>query len=71
MTERLVGKVGRVVVRVRGGELPGEVVLTVAGSPETYLAYSDEEVPVGSQVLVVDVREARRVDVVPWQIAPL
>ena len=71
MSEQLVGKVGRVVVRVRGGELPGEVALTVAGIRETYVGYCDEEVAVGEQVLVVGIRGPRRVDVVPWQIAAL
>ena len=69
VTDTPIGKVGRVVVRIRGGESPGEVVLKVHGLPETYLAYSAEEAAVGSDVLVIGDRGARRVDVVPWEIA--
>ncbi|MCW2725861.1 MAG: hypothetical protein JWN35_2782 [Frankiales bacterium] len=64
------GKVGRVIVRVRGEDSPGEVLLTVAGAPETYLAYSPDVIASGSEVLVVHDRGARGVDVVPWEIAP-
>ena len=64
-----VGKVGRVLVRVRGGDQPGEVEVPVAGSIETYLAYAKEQIAVGARVLVIGSRGARRVDVVPWEIA--
>lgn len=64
-----VGKVGRVLVRIRGGDAPGEVVLTVAGSPETYLAYGADGIDVGAQVLVISERGNRGVDVVPWDSA--
>jgi len=64
-----VGKVGRVLVRVRGGEAPGEVVVSVAGAPETYLAYGDDGIAVGTDVLVISSRGARAVDVVPWDLA--
>jgi hypothetical protein len=66
MPDGPVGKVGRVLVRIRGGDSPGEVVLTVAGSPETYLAYGDDGIDVGSDVLVVANRGGRSVEVVPW-----
>jgi len=64
-----IGSVGRVLVRIRGGELPGEVELTIHGTPETCIAYAEEEVPVGAGVLVIGSRGGRRIDVVPWQIA--
>ena len=69
MSETSFGKVGEVIVRVRGGTSPGEVVLIVDGLPETYLAYAHEAVPVGRKVLVVQDRGDRAVDVVPWDIA--
>ena len=69
MTSPAVGLVGRVVVRIRGGDLPGEVALTVRGAPDTWIAYADEELPVGAEVLVVRDRGGRRIEVVPWQIA--
>jgi hypothetical protein len=64
-----VGKVGRVLVRVRGGDAPGEVVVSVAGTPETYLAYGDDGIAVGTDVLIIGSRGGRGVDVVPWDIA--
>jgi hypothetical protein len=36
------------------------------GSKETFLAWSDEPLPKGSKVLVVEVRAARTVVVEPW-----
>jgi hypothetical protein len=69
MPDGPVGKVGRVLVRIRGGDAPGEVVVSVSGSPETYLAYGADGIPVGSDVLVVGSRGGRGVDVVPWDIA--
>jgi hypothetical protein len=64
----VVGLVGDVVVRVRGGGSPGEVVLVVDGQRETYLAYAHEPVPVGRRVLVIGDRGDRAVDVEPWDI---
>lgn len=64
--QELVGKLGSVVVRVRGGDLPGEVRVVVGGLPHYYLAYCPHPVAVGVQVLVVCVRGARKVDVEPW-----
>jgi hypothetical protein len=69
VTDPAVGRVGRVVVRIRGGELPGEVSLTLQGTPDTRIAYAEEELPVGAEVLVIGSRGGRRIDVVPWQIA--
>ena len=69
MADGPVGKVGRVLVRIRGAESPGEVRVTVAGTPETYLAYCDEAVVVGADVLVISTRPGRALDVVPWTSA--
>jgi len=68
MPDGPIGKVGRVLVRVRGGDAPGEVVLTVAGSPETYLAYGADGIAVGTDVLVISSRGGRGVDVIPWDV---
>lgn len=62
----VVGRVGRVVTRVRGGTLPGEVAVPVRGTTETYLAWCDEPVERASAVLVIAERGPRQVDVVPW-----
>ncbi len=69
MARTPVGRVGRVVVRVRGGDAPGELEVTVAGAPETYLAYSRDPVEVDNEVLVIHDRGSRSVDVVPWDVA--
>jgi len=61
--EEVMGKVGRVTARVRGAERAGEVVVPIRGGTETYLAYSDEEIAVGSAVLVIRSRGGRSVDV--------
>ena len=63
----LVGCVGSLVVATRGSAGPGEVLLTVQGSKEAYLAWSDQPLPRGHKVLVVETRGARTVVVEPWQ----
>jgi membrane protein implicated in regulation of membrane protease activity len=61
-----IGCVGKLVVATRGGHGPGEVLVTVRGSKETLLAWSDEPLPKGSKVLVVEDRGRRTVVVEPW-----
>jgi hypothetical protein len=60
------GKVGRIIVRVRGGEGPGEVLVRVRGGSEAFIAYADAEIERDTDVLVVASRGERSVDVVPW-----
>jgi membrane protein implicated in regulation of membrane protease activity len=62
----MVGCVGTLIVATRGERGAGEVLVTVRGSKETFLAWSDEPLPKGTMVLVVDVRSARTVVVEPW-----
>jgi membrane protein implicated in regulation of membrane protease activity len=61
-----IGCVGKLVVATRGDRGAGEVAVTMRGSKETFLAWSDEPLPKGSKVLVVEVRGARTVVVEPW-----
>jgi membrane protein implicated in regulation of membrane protease activity len=65
-SETLIGRVGTVITAIRGGERAGEVRLLVAGIAHYYLAYAPEPVPAGSEVLVINNRGARQVDVEPW-----
>ena len=51
----------------RGDRGAGEVLVTLRGSKEALLAWSDEPLPKGTEVLVVEVRGARTVVVEPWQ----
>ncbi len=62
----VIGRVGTLILATRGERGAGEVLLTVRGSKEAYLAWSDEPLPKGTKVLVVDVRGARTVVVEPW-----
>ena len=69
-SETLVGRVGTVVTAIRGGERAGEVRLLVAGIAHYYLAYAEKAVPTGADVLVINNRGARQVDVEPWPTVP-
>jgi membrane protein implicated in regulation of membrane protease activity len=62
----VIGCVGSLIVATRGAEGAGEVLLTVQGSKEAYLAWSEQPLPRGTDVLVIDVRGARTVVVEPW-----
>jgi hypothetical protein len=62
----VVGRVGSLIVATRGAVGPGEVLLSVRGSNEAYLAWSDQPLPRGTEVLVIDTRGARTVLVEPW-----
>jgi membrane protein implicated in regulation of membrane protease activity len=62
-----IGCVGTLTVATRGERGAGEVLATVRGSKETFLAWSDEPLPKGSKVLIIDVRGARAVVVEPWE----
>jgi membrane protein implicated in regulation of membrane protease activity len=68
----LVGKLGTVVTRIRGGEQPGEVRVQIRGTNETFIAYSDAAVERHETVLVFHSRGNRAVDVAPapWAAAP-
>jgi membrane protein implicated in regulation of membrane protease activity len=67
MADDLIGRVGRVIHTVRGGELAGEVRVVVDGLAHYYLAYSATAIPAGTEVLVINSRGARQVDVEPWR----
>ena len=62
----VVGCVGSLIVATRGTMGPGEVLLNVRGSKEAYLAWSEEPLPRGTEVLVIDIRGERTVLVEPW-----
>ena len=62
----VIGCVGSLIVATRGVEGAGEVLLNVRGTKEAYLAWSEQPLPRGTEVLVVDVRGARTVLVEPW-----
>ena len=71
MDDEVVGKLGTVVTRIRGGEAPGEVRVLVRGTPENFIAYSDAPVERHETVLVFHDRGNRAVDVAPAPWAAL
>jgi hypothetical protein len=61
-----VGCPGKVIVATRGEAGPGEVLVEMRGGTEAYLAWSEQPLPRGAQVLVVNARGERAVDVMEW-----
>ncbi|HEV7791636.1 MAG TPA: hypothetical protein VGP05_21700 [Pseudonocardia sp.] len=59
-----VGAVGVLTVATRGDQGAGEVLISLRGGSESLLAWSDEPLPKGTDVLVVDVIASRTVRVV-------
>jgi hypothetical protein len=58
-----IGLRGTITVATRGEQGPGEVELAVDGGSATFIAYSEEPLQRGANVVVVDVRPNRKVDV--------
>ena len=63
------GRIGTVVLGIRGGDRPGEVRIVVEGMAHYYLAYAVTAIRAGTDVLVINDRGARHVDVEPWPTA--
>jgi membrane protein implicated in regulation of membrane protease activity len=64
--EETIGCVGVLTVATRGTSGPGEVMVKVRGGTESFIAWSDEPLPRGATVLIIDSRGRRVVDVQPW-----
>jgi hypothetical protein len=64
--ESCIGYVGILIVGTRGPAGPGEALVKIRGGSETYLAWSDNPLPKGATVLIIDSRGARAVDVIEW-----
>jgi hypothetical protein len=64
--ESPVGRSGKLTVATRGTEGPGEVLVQVRGGTEAYIAWSEEPLAKGTEVLVFDSRGERSVDVMEW-----
>lgn len=61
-----IGRTGVLTVGTRGPQGPGEVLIKIRGGSESFLAWSEEPLPKGTAVLVVETRGARTVGVVRW-----
>jgi hypothetical protein len=57
------GALGVVELKINGGADPGEVRVAVRGTFETFIAYAEEELAVGTEILVFNSRGPRAVDV--------
>jgi hypothetical protein len=62
----LSGSIGVLSVATRGPAGPGEVIVKIRGGSEAYLAWSLTPLPKGAQVLVIESRGSRTVDVSEW-----
>jgi hypothetical protein len=65
-----VGSSGVLLVGTRGPDGPGEVLLQIRGGTEAYIAWSEEPLPKGSEVLVFNSRGDRSVDVMQFGSEP-
>jgi hypothetical protein len=64
--EAVIGCTGRLLIGTRGNAGPGEVLVRVRGGTEAFMAWSEQPLPVGATVLVIESRGARQVDVIEW-----
>lgn len=64
--EAVIGRTGVVITGTRGSAGPGEVLVRIRGGSETFLAWSEEPLPEGATVLVIESRGSRQVDVMEW-----
>ena len=62
----VIGCVGSLIVATTRRRGAGEALLNVRGTKEAYLAWSEQPLPRGTEVLVIDVRGARTVVVEAW-----
>jgi len=64
--EAVIGCTGKLLIGTRGSAGPGEILVRVRGGSETFLAWSQEPLPMGATVLVIESRGSREVDVIEW-----
>ncbi|MHC3467603.1 hypothetical protein ACYF6T_02705 [Streptomyces sp. 7R007] len=64
--EAVIGCTGELLIGTRGSAGPGEILVRVRGGSETFLAWSQEPLPKGATVLVVESRGCREVGVIRW-----
>jgi membrane protein implicated in regulation of membrane protease activity len=64
-SEGVVGRPAHVSVAIPGGGRPGEVTVRIRGGTESYIAYADQQIEAGAEVVVVADHGARSVSVAP------
>ncbi|KUN87743.1 hypothetical protein AQJ66_08875 [Streptomyces bungoensis] len=65
--EAVIGCTGTMLIGTRGAAGPGEVLVRVRGGSETFLAWSEDPLPKGATVLVIESRGCREVGVIEWK----
>jgi hypothetical protein len=66
----VVGCVGKVITATRGVDGPGEVLVSVRGGTEAFLAWSEEPLALNTSVIVFNSRGGRTVDVMQFDSDP-
>jgi len=66
-----VGSLGVLTVATRGSQGAGEVLVSLRGGSESLLAWSDEPLPKGTHVMVIDAIATRTVRVVRAEDGPV
>jgi hypothetical protein len=64
--DAVIGCTGELLIGTRGAAGPGEVLVRIRGGSEAFLAWSEDPLPRGSTVLVIESRGTRQVDVIEW-----
>lgn len=64
--EAVIGCIGQLLIGTRGSVGPGEVLVRIRGGSETFLAWSEDPLPKGASVLVIESRGTRQVEVIEW-----
>jgi hypothetical protein len=70
LEDPVVGCVGKVITATRGVDGPGEVLVSVRGGTEAYLAWSEEPLAHNTSVIVFNSRGERTVDVMQFDSDP-
>ncbi|MDJ0344061.1 hypothetical protein QMK19_02625 [Streptomyces sp. H10-C2] len=65
--EAVIGCTGELLIGTRGSAGPGEILVRIRGGTETFLAWSEEPLPRGTTVLVIESRGTRQVGVIKWE----
>ena len=63
--DSVVGRPARVNVAIPGGDRAGEVTVRIRGGTECFIAYADQQIDAGAEVVVVADHGARSVSVAP------
>ncbi|GAA5049518.1 hypothetical protein [Nocardia callitridis] len=66
MTDPVRGRTGKLTSPIRDTGMLGEVLVSIRGGTELYIARAAEPIDAGTTVLIIEAHPGRIVDVVPW-----